>query len=186
MTSAEKSARYRAKDIEGYREKKNALARLPHHKAARAAYQRKYRAARRLQRKPRQRKFTDEQIKERKRLSALKYREAHREELRRKSLAYYEKYRRDGSLPSRLRRYTLRKKYGITPEEYERIFESQGRKCVICSISVVKRQSAWHVDHCHKTGKVRGILCHVCNTKLGWFEKFRDQINGYLNPDMVW
>lgn len=181
MTNAEKSARYRAKDIEGYRAKKNALAKLPHYKAVRAAYARKWRAAHRKPPKPRKRRFTDEEIRQRRNLAALKFRMANREKLRIKSREAYYRYKADGTLHDRMRAYSLKKKYKLTVEAYDRLFESQGRQCGICGIAEVKRAASWHVDHCHETGKVRGILCHVCNTKLGWYEKFRSQIEAYVD-----
>jgi hypothetical protein len=36
------------------------------------------------------------------------------------------------------------------------------------------------VDHCHKTGKIRGLLCTKCNTALGWFETNQEQVQDYL------
>jgi len=66
--------------------------------------------------------------------------------------------------------YKLKSKYGITPEEYNSMFDNQGGKCAIC-----KQVSAetLHVDHCHATGKVRGLLCMKCNTAIG---KFNDDL----------
>ena len=64
--------------------------------------------------------------------------------------------------PDRQRRYKLKHFYGITPEEYDQMLEEQNG-CGICG----KKFSSYHVDHCHDTGKVRGILCHNCNIMLG-------------------
>jgi len=61
------------------------------------------------------------------------------------------------------RKYHLKSVYGLTVEQFEAIFESQGRCCAICKTDVGK----WHVDHCHATKKIRGILCHHCNTAIG-------------------
>lgn len=79
------------------------------------------------------------------------------------------------------RRTTLRK-YGITPDQYKAMSEAQNHKCAICQKPETTKHLA--VDHCHKTGKVRGLLCQVCNTSIG---KFRDSIElltsaiAYLN-----
>lgn len=63
----------------------------------------------------------------------------------------------------------LRKK-GITEEVYLQMKSDQGDKCAICSAtSAWGRSDKWHVDHCHTTGKVRGLLCSKCNTGLGLF-----------------
>jgi len=83
--------------------------------------------------------------------------------------------------------FHLRKTYGITLKEWERIFKEQGYKCKICQTQE-KPSMGWHTDHNHSTGKVRGILCHSCNTGLG---KFRDDIKileaavSYLEEDLV-
>jgi len=179
LTPAEKSARYRAKDIEAYRAKKNALAKEPHHKAVRAAYAKKWRDARvMLPRKPRPRKYTDEQIKERKRLAMAKWRaenpELHRANSRRTYHKYKDRYK------AKLRDSLLRRKYGISSADFDRMLIEQGSKCAICSGLTPRHSSNWHTDHCHVTGKVRGILCHVCNTKLGWYELNREAIIRYL------
>ncbi len=64
------------------------------------------------------------------------------------------------------------KKYGITPETYQELFNLQEGKCAICfssEVSVARRSYNLFVDHDHETGKVRGLLCHHCNTGLGHF-----------------
>lgn len=67
------------------------------------------------------------------------------------------------------RRAHLFKKYGITLEQYENLIEIQGRKCAICQEERLydSRSFRPHIDHCHKTGIVRGILCGGCNMGLG-------------------
>jgi hypothetical protein len=62
----------------------------------------------------------------------------------------------------------LRIEYGITLVEWRALFESQGNCCALCgSDSPGNGKANWHTDHCHATGKVRGILCHNCNVLLG-------------------
>jgi len=63
----------------------------------------------------------------------------------------------------------LLKRYGITIEEKWAMIESQGNSCAICK-EPFKKTRFTHVDHCHSTGKIRGILCHACNTSLGGFK----------------
>ena len=79
------------------------------------------------------------------------------------------KYRKDNKelLAERRRARRLSIKYGMTPEQYAASFESQGRCCSICKADKPGSKSGWHVDHCHATGKVRGILCACCNVMLG-------------------
>ncbi len=58
----------------------------------------------------------------------------------------------------------LKLKYKLTIEEWNKLFDSQGRRCAICLTFASKR---WHTDHDHITGIVRGILCQHCNHLLG-------------------
>lgn len=81
------------------------------------------------------------------------------------------------------RPYLYKKKYGITVDDYNRMLQEQGGKCKICNEtgdSKDGRRKFLCVDHCHKTGKVRGLLCMKCNTSLGAFEKYREQMLQYL------
>lgn len=59
------------------------------------------------------------------------------------------------------------RKYGLTPETYDDIFRAQDFKCAICKTPDAPDKRAWQIDHCHKTMKVRGILCRNCNLMLG-------------------
>lgn len=69
----------------------------------------------------------------------------------------------------------LRRKFGITAERYDEILLSQNGVCAICNRDepVVRRalsgKEKLSVDHCHITGRVRGLLCFRCNTALGAF-----------------
>lgn len=58
-------------------------------------------------------------------------------------------------------------KYGISLEEYNGMFADQNGCCKICKTHQVEFKRKLHVDHCHKTGKVRGLLCHNCNLAIG-------------------
>jgi hypothetical protein len=64
------------------------------------------------------------------------------------------------------------KRYNISFDQYTEMNEKQNSLCLICnqpeSVSTRKDKTVHlHVDHCHKTGKVRGLLCRMCNTALG-------------------
>ena len=57
--------------------------------------------------------------------------------------------------------------YGVTPEEYNQLFEKQEGCCAICGVHASTLKRSLHLDHCHSTGKVRGLLCSNCNTAIG-------------------
>lgn len=61
----------------------------------------------------------------------------------------------------------LQRKYGITLEQRDKMAE---RGCWICGIKETGRWGTLHIDHCHTTGKVRGMLCAGCNRGLGYFD----------------
>jgi hypothetical protein len=77
------------------------------------------------------------------------------------------RYQKTDAYKRSLRRTHLKAKYGITPEDYERRLEAQGGGCAICGRP--PGDTALHVDHCHETGRVRGLLCFSCNAGLGQF-----------------
>lgn len=93
------------------------------------------------------------------------------------------KYARDYAKKYReVRRKTLRsarlqREYGITQQQYDVLLSRQGGVCAICKETKASKRNGrvlpLHVDHCHASGKLRGILCANCNTALG---KFRDDI----------
>jgi len=65
--------------------------------------------------------------------------------------------------------------YGLGVDEFLDLFAAQNHSCAVCKTALVLFSSAKGekpvVDHCHVTGKVRGILCNGCNVSLGWLEK---------------
>lgn len=69
---------------------------------------------------------------------------------------------------ARTRRYYLPNTYGITVEEYETMLQSQNNACAICSTTTpTGKWKVFAVDHCHKTGRARGLLCNECNRGMG-------------------
>ncbi|MBA2812437.1 endonuclease VII domain-containing protein [Streptomyces sp. KM273126] len=65
----------------------------------------------------------------------------------------------------------LKRQYGITEAERDELIASQGGVCCICLSALPA-----HVDHCHETGRVRGVLCFSCNAALGQFKDRPDVI----------
>lgn len=66
------------------------------------------------------------------------------------------------------RRNRLRRNFGLTVADFDRMFADQGGVCAICKEP--ETRSRWYtlaVDHCHKTGRVRGLLCNRCNAAIG-------------------
>lgn len=69
----------------------------------------------------------------------------------------------------------LRSNYGITLEEYKRILKQQRGTCAICKFPPLGRNSL-AVDHDHRTGLVRGLLCMRCNRALGKWQDDDDKV----------
>lgn len=67
--------------------------------------------------------------------------------------------------------------YGISKEETNLLLQQQNNLCLICSADI---SNYFHVDHCHTTNKIRGLLCRRCNTGLGYYEKYKTQFEEYL------
>jgi hypothetical protein len=77
-----------------------------------------------------------------------------------------------------MRKAHLKMNYGITIEYYDDILKAQGGVCAICGTDVPGGTGRFHVDHDHKTGKIRGLLCSNCNAMLGYS---KDSIDIHLN-----
>jgi hypothetical protein len=72
--------------------------------------------------------------------------------------------------------YYYKKTYNITLNDYNEMFVNQGGCCAICNIHQRDLGKGLAVDHCHKTGAVRKLLCHHCNTALGNFRDNKDYL----------
>ena len=62
----------------------------------------------------------------------------------------------------------LKTRYGITPAQYEALLVTQDGVCAICQNPPITKRLA--VDHCHETGRVRGLLCNPCNRGIGYLK----------------
>lgn len=74
--------------------------------------------------------------------------------------------------PTSFKDATIRSRYGISLDDYERMFAEQGGTCAIChkpQSGGKRTNSRLHVDHDHETGAVRGLLCTHCNLGIGYF-----------------
>jgi hypothetical protein len=90
--------------------------------------------------------------------------------------------------PGKHKSYDLVRHFGITIDVYNKMLIDQGFCCKICGTHQSKLTRSLHVDHCHATGSIRGLLCSCCNTALG---KFRDDVSileaaiNYLKTDLA-
>lgn len=98
-----------------------------------------------------------------------------REEHRVASAEWYRDNKATAKEQTRIRKLAS---YGLTPETYQELSESQDHVCAICGspYGLESQKHPLYVDHCHETGKVRGLLCSHCNAGLG---HFRD------NPELL-
>lgn len=60
----------------------------------------------------------------------------------------------------------IKNNYGLTKEQYLQMLVTQHNQCKICEAKLLNDKNT-HIDHCHKTGKIRGVLCKSCNHLLG-------------------
>jgi hypothetical protein len=87
---------------------------------------------------------------------------------RERYLATQRAYIESGRKGTANRKHHLKKKYGLTVDEYDAMLALQGGGCAICGRSP-RDDISLHVDHCHDSNAVRGILCFQCNNGLGDF-----------------
>ena len=78
-----------------------------------------------------------------------------------------EKLQRDRLLKASQRDRHLKAKYGIDTNDYNKMFVDQGGCCAICGTHQSNQTKAMAVDHCHHSGRVRGLLCVKCNLGIG-------------------
>lgn len=79
------------------------------------------------------------------------------------TLEYYKKYK--PSIIEKRKDFHFRKNYGLSKKDVEDLKEAQNLLCLICNCEL-----PLVVDHDHKTGKIRGLLCNLCNQGLGSFK----------------
>jgi len=79
---------------------------------------------------------------------------------------YDKKFKSDPKYKTQRYKQRVLNKYGITVEQYDEMVEQQMGRCAICKLveHIDEPGKRLHVDHCHETGAVRGLLCSKCNT----------------------
>lgn len=125
--------------------------------------------------------------------SRLKNDVIYAEKIREKDRHRYKDKRRKKNLdrtrswtPEQQKEYYLKHKYNITLENYHNMLKEQNYCCAICGEQETRTNpttgiSQLCVDHDHKTGKVRGLLCNKCNTGIGYFKENIDILNNAIN-----
>ena len=102
-----------------------------------------------------------------------------------------EAYRNKPLSKERARNNNLMRQFGIDINGYNQILESQNYTCAICGSNETGSAHTQHfsVDHCHKTGKIRGLLCKPCNIMLGESQddpKILFRAIEYLENNLIW
>lgn len=107
--------------------------------------------------------------------TARAYRKKNVKKLRRARRAWYKRnaeYMRARRRETRLERRLTRFEHGLDRRGYESLLAIQEGRCAICRCEqeTTRRKHRLSIDHCHETGKARGLLCSTCNTGLGMFK----------------
>lgn len=88
--------------------------------------------------------------------------------------ACYQRKHKKRPTPEKARARRIKHRYGITLEQYDAMVEQRGNRCDVCGDppSAANTRAHWNgklcIDHCHDTGRVRGLLCNDCNLAVGY------------------
>lgn len=91
------------------------------------------------------------------------YNKRNRERIRGIANKYHKKF--PDKRPKWARTAYIKREYGIKDEQYKQLLQSQYGICAICCL--LSPNGHFDIDHCHKSGKIRGLLCRKCNTGIG-------------------
>lgn len=80
-----------------------------------------------------------------------------------------------------MREWRLKKVFGLSVEEFDSMLQNQNGTCAICHTPEPTGVGNWHVDHCHTTGRIRGLLCSKCNHVLGLVNDDRSTLLSAIN-----
>jgi len=104
-----------------------------------------------------------------------RYTQKHSEVIKKKQ---YEWYRNN---KEKVKEFSLLRKYNLSLEQYRKMLDTQEHKCLLCKISAKDTASKYLVvDHCHNTGKIRGLLCNPCNTAIGLLKENIETIKNVI------
>lgn len=100
-----------------------------------------------------------------------KYRASRKDDIKKMQARYY----RDNK--DKMRNYMKFYHYGVTPEDWEKMFEGQKGCCAICGRHQSELTKTLCIDHDHTTSKVRGLLCLSCNRGIGYLQDDPDLLD---------
>ena len=113
--------------------------------------------------------------KERRRKYNKEYGQLHAEEAVKRAQKWNDDHRKD------IQKYQRFRRYGLTEEQFLEYLITQEGKCAICAVPFGKTVATrCCVDHCHTTGRVRGLLCTPCNSAIGLFGDNRDKLSSAI------
>ena len=100
--------------------------------------------------------------------------------------AYHKRYREEHK--SEIRNKYYKRVFGITEDEFRAMVKRQKNSCAVCKEPIdMEDKYSFNIDHCHDTGKVRGILCSKCNRGIGFFNNSEQRLLSaaryLLNPN---
>lgn len=105
--------------------------------------------------------------KEKRKATIKKWRDKNRDKVNATVRKYRKSEKFKNSCKAQRRKHSLKTIYGITLEDYDNLYNNQEGKCAICSRHQTELKRPLSVDHCHKSGIIRGLLCDNCNMSLG-------------------
>jgi len=91
------------------------------------------------------------------------------------------KWRKDNMTSDLYHAQNIKHGYGLTKEQYNEMFVSQQGCCAICGRHQSSFKRRLHVDHCHTTNKIRGLLCASCNSALGKLQDSTDVLRSAIS-----
>ena len=140
------------------------------HKEKENEYNRQYNAEHKEEIKEKKKQYHAKRIEEDK-----EYGKQYRAKNKERIMQYNNTHKEEG------KKYNLKRKYNITQEQYDELYNKQNGCCAICKKHQSELKKILGVDHNHKTGKIRGLLCDNCNKGLGCLKDDKDIINNAGN-----
>ena len=110
-------------------------------------------------------------IKKKNREKRNAYKKEWRNKNKHKAKEYYEKVYKFKEDKNKTRDNRFKRTYGISLDDYNQMLIDQKGCCLICEKHASELNKSLAIDHCHKTGKIRGLLCSRCNVGIGLLEE---------------